>query len=129
MGLQVRPDTGEVGVKRRYRVTNCAAYVVNAIRASLTIKTLLQLPDRATLVLHESLLRLGQADLPLPVHTCFLRRVADSRRVERADEHPAARRCVRVREQAPAPHRCGHDLPAQATRRPLELPNFRATGD
>ncbi len=66
MGLQVRPDTGEVGVKRRYRLTNCAAYVVNAIRASLTIKTLLQLPDRATLGLHESLMRRGQADLPLP---------------------------------------------------------------
>ena len=113
MAMRVKPDTGEVGLKQRYRVTNWSEYdraLVNrgnltiwfddasirdnwtppppvgrgkpgwyseiAIQTCLTVKTLFQLPYRATEGLVKSLMRLCQLDLPVPDHTHMSRRAS-----------------------------------------------------
>ena len=114
MAMRVKPETGEVGLKQRYRVTNWSEYdraLVNrgnltiwfdeasvrdswtparpigrgkpglysetAIQTCLTIKTLFQLPYRATEGLIKSLMRLCQLDLPVPDHTHMSRRAGE----------------------------------------------------
>jgi hypothetical protein len=114
MAMRVKPETGEVGLKQRYRVTNWSEYdraLVNrgnltiwfdeasirdswtpprpigrgkpgwysetAIQTCLTIKTLFQLPYRATEGLIKSLMRLCHLDLPVPDHTHMSRRAGE----------------------------------------------------
>ena len=114
MAMRVKPETGEVRLKQRYRVTNWSEYdraLVNrgnltiwfdeasirdswtpprpigrgkpglysetAIQTCLTIKTLFQLPYRATEGLIKSLMRLCHLDLPVPDHTHMSRRAGE----------------------------------------------------
>ena len=85
MAMRMKPETGEVGLKQRYRVTiwfdeasirdswtpprpigrgKPGLYSETAIQTCLTIKTLFQLPYRATEGLIKSLMRLLLAAAP-----------------------------------------------------------------